>query len=198
MKIQVLLLSAVFLFISGIVSAAHVIDEETYNLDDFVWSTPANSRIVSVRLNYGNQTDFKYAVYDVSKYGVLSEIDDLFSEESLESNSGSIWLLQPGVNTINLSGEVKQLGVVAYQPDDVRISFSGDNPDSNFMFYRAKINPPPNAVIYGKLDDNGDGNDYSADILFGSPLPSPVVTLLIALGLGSALVMYRKRRQTKA
>ena len=30
---------------------------------------------------------------------------------------------------------------------------------------------------------------------FGSPLPTPVVTLLIALGLGAVIVMYRARKQ---
>lgn len=33
---------------------------------------------------------------------------------------------------------------------------------------------------------------------FGSPLPTPVVTLLIALGFGAAFVMYRNRKQVKA
>jgi len=33
---------------------------------------------------------------------------------------------------------------------------------------------------------------------FGAPLPAPVVTLLIALGFGAALVMYRNRKQMKA
>ena len=32
----------------------------------------------------------------------------------------------------------------------------------------------------------------------GSPLPAPVVTLLIALGFGAALVMYRNHKQVKA
>jgi len=32
----------------------------------------------------------------------------------------------------------------------------------------------------------------------GSPLPAPVVTLLIALGFGAALVMYRNRKLAKA
>ena len=32
----------------------------------------------------------------------------------------------------------------------------------------------------------------------GAPLPAPVVTLLIALGFGAALVMYRNRKQAKA
>ena len=32
----------------------------------------------------------------------------------------------------------------------------------------------------------------------GSPLPAPLVTLLIALGFGAALVMYRNRKQVNA
>ena len=38
------------------------------------------------------------------------------------------------------------------------------------------------------------GEPYTA----GSPLPAPVVTLLIALGFGAALVMYRNRKQARA
>ena len=32
----------------------------------------------------------------------------------------------------------------------------------------------------------------------GTPLPAPFVTLLIALGFGAALVMYRNRKQANA
>jgi len=42
------------------------------------------------------------------------------------------------------------------------------------------------------------GNESEGGETFGQPLPAPVVTLLIALALGGALVMYRNRKQVKA
>ena len=44
--------------------------------------------------------------------------------------------------------------------------------------------------IYGSESEGGG--------VVGSPLPAPVVTLLIALFFGAALVMYRNRKQVKA
>ena len=46
------------------------------------------------------------------------------------------------------------------------------------------------------LFDDGKGN--TAKVTFGSPLPTPIITLLIALGFGAAFVMYRNRKQVKA
>lgn len=40
--------------------------------------------------------------------------------------------------------------------------------------------------------------DKTAKFVFGTPLPTPVITLLIALGFGAAFVMYRKHKQVKA
>lgn len=44
--------------------------------------------------------------------------------------------------------------------------------------------------IYGSESEGGE--------VFGQPLPAPVVTLLLALAFGGALVMYRNRKQAKA
>jgi hypothetical protein len=46
--------------------------------------------------------------------------------------------------------------------------------------------------IYGSASEGG-GKE-----VIGQPLPAPIVTLLIALGFGAALMIYRNRKQAKA
>ena len=60
-------------------------------------------------------------------------------------------------------------------------------------------------VYFGKSNWIGKYNNGAMFLIggekmdkFGAPLPAPVVTLLIALGFGAALVMYRNRKQVKA
>jgi hypothetical protein len=50
------------------------------------------------------------------------------------------------------------------------------------------------AILVNAPVDGGSGNGGNQ----GAPLPAPVTTLLIALGFGAALVMYRNRKQAKA
>ena len=66
------------------------------------------------------------------------------------------------------------------------------------MFY--KVNSQ--FLAYGvAAGTDADGNPIvkkDAEIAFGQPLPSPVATLLIALGFGAAFMMFRNRKQAKA
>lgn len=61
-----------------------------------------------------------------------------------------------------------------------------------------------NAIYFGKALWVGSYNNGAVFMVgagapsAGSPLPTPVVTLLIALGFGAAFVMYRNRKQVKA
>ena len=59
-----------------------------------------------------------------------------------------------------------------------------------------------NIIYMGKGNWIGQYNNGAMFLVggepFGAPLPAPVVTLLIALGFGAALVMYRNRKQAKA
>ncbi len=59
-----------------------------------------------------------------------------------------------------------------------------------------------NIIYMGKGNWVGQYNNGAMFLVggepFGAPLPAPVVTLLIALGFGTALVMYRNRKQVKA
>lgn len=65
--------------------------------------------------------------------------------------------------------------------------------NGHFYFYEVEIDDTEH-FVFGK---NGEEN-IKAEFAFGTPLPTPVVTLLIALGFGAALVIYRSRKQVKA
>ena len=73
----------------------------------------------------------------------------------------------------------------------MRLAFGGEGGDGILYFGKSNwIGSKNNGALFlisGKKADT-----------MGSPLPAPVVTLLIALGFGAALVMYRNRKQAKA
>ena len=98
-------------------------------------------------------------------------------------------------------------------PDEVvEISLSGGNGKGAFVesvWQRAATNGNDfwtigegNIIYMGKGNWIGQYNNGAMFLVggepFGAPLPAPVVTLLIALGFGAALVMYRNRKQAKA
>jgi len=94
----------------------------------------------------------------------------------------------------------------------------GNNDGEKFLVY-SYDNITKKKSFFSAIDDNGNilylGTDNWSSGLkfnngavflvgagqggaggtFGTPLPTPVVTLLIALGLGAGLVMYRSRKQ---
>ncbi len=63
--------------------------------------------------------------------------------------------------------------------------------DTNILYYGTPNKFPNNGALF--IVSAGT-NVKLAEQTFGSPLPAPVVTLLIALGFGVALVMYRNRK----
>ena len=99
-----------------------------------------------------------------------------------------------------------------------KIGFAGRNGSDNKLVYSPVNAAPSNDFHFSDKDTNSilffgkkefkNGN-LKAQIMsgaafvdsgnggapVGSPLPAPVVTLLIALGFGAALVMYRNRKQ---
>ena len=98
-------------------------------------------------------------------------------------------------------------------PEDVEeIGLVGGNGNGNTtdsIYNKSAINGSDfyvvdNVVYFGKaqwIDHYNNGAVFVVGVKgtpVGSPLPTPVVTLLIALGLGAALVMYRNRKQVKA
>ncbi len=208
MKLHNLLLTAALFLTAGAAFAS----SEDYA--DYYWNNKDNWNKIDVTLTkFQQQTEFQYSVYDVDAYkdimktaendGVKFANDNKKMEYALSKleEANKIWVLKdPGENNsmvtvINLpeGTEVNNFGVIGHQK-----VLSVPNVSNNFYFYTT-TDSPSNTVFYGKLDsDEGHGNNKAAKITFGQPLPAPVVTLLIALGFGVALVMYRNRKQAKA
>ena len=84
----------------------------------------------------------------------------------------------------------------------IRVSDNLNEPQLLFSSYRKDLYQTAfTHVGNGTVDfTTGIHTDPSkeAQFTFGSPLPTPVITLLIALGFGAAFAMYRNRKQVKA
>jgi hypothetical protein len=194
----------------------------------YTWTNTQNWSKVDVTLTkFQQQEGFKYAVYDtknssdlISKFNEIKavvEADENIAKDNRlnvivdrlhAAGYNNIWLLKEpakgngknqsssAVTVIQLPEEtsVEEFGVIEYNHS----VFSDKNITNNFFFY-TNDSVSANTVFYGKVySDSGDGNNKSARVTFGQPLPAPIVTLLIALGFGAALVMYRNRKQEKA
>jgi hypothetical protein len=189
MKLRNLLLTAALFLTAGIASA-----EIFENEGAIGWNNSTNSTKVDVTLTYYGQEGFTFAAYDTAKFSSLSS----FTFQDLEKNpskyEGSVWLLKAGENSIALSNGVESLGFIGTNGESPHLVFSANgNSAKKWKFY---VNDTMEVIAFDKTSDNGGGN-YAAEITvqaFGAPLPAPVVTLLIALGFGAALVMYRNRK----
>ena len=192
MKLHNLLLTAALFLSAGVAFAGHTIDTDKYNISNFTWTNNTGDQTIRVELKqYGNQEGFKYYVYDADAYD-NNQIKNGAWGKYASNNKGKVWELKTGVNEIELPEGVTRVGVFAL----TQKVYSGDNASSQFLFYRDTDSKYlDRKVSFGKLDDNGPGNDRSADVIFGAPLPTPVVTLLIALAIGAGFVMYRSRKQ---
>ena len=116
----------------------------------------------------------------------------------------------PG-NSFN-GAKVYELDVTFDNTNIDKIGILGWNGSLNQTVLSALNNPATNGSIFTFLPKyenavafNNGGlkgivvvKDASYSGTMGAPLPAPVVTLLIALGFGAALVMYRNRKQAKA
>ena len=194
MKLRSLLLTAALFVSAGFAFAGNSIDESIYDISDYTWTKTTEGQAVPITLVKGNQGGFTYAVYDVNAY---SEISKMKWKDAVKKYEGkSLWLIDTGTNYVRLPEGVTELGVVAI----TKGVYSSDNATEKWLFYRTKGSADFEfSVSFGKpADDQGGGNNKSAKITFGSPLPTPVVTLLIALALGAGFVMYRGRKQVKA
>ena len=74
-----------------------------------------------------------------------------------------------------------------------KFHFSDKGTDSILFFGK---NSFENGQIKAQIMSGASNVDNGGPM--GAPLPAPVVTLLIALGFGGALVMYRNRKQVRA
>ncbi|MBP5294109.1 MAG: hypothetical protein J6Y95_00135 [Lachnospiraceae bacterium] len=205
MKLRNLLITAALFLSAGITFAG------SQDYDDYSWNNQSRWTKIDVTLTkFKNQTDYQYSVYDVDAYNkILNDAiakGEKFNNENQKANyvipklaeANKVWdLRDPGQNNslvtvINLpeGTTVENFGVIGKD----KVS-SVPNISNNFYFYQLS-DTPANTVYFGKIgSDSGHGNDRAAKVTFGQPLPTPVVTLLIALALGAGFVMYRNRKQ---
>ena len=217
MKLRNLLLTAALFLSSAVAFAA---PKATKDYDDYSWLNESGMRTIKVTLNQlsANQNGFSYAVYDVDALARITK--EVYEDDSIKSNKKEkeienrmksyIWVLNEakGANatsdtfiSLDKDNTEVRFGVIEYngQPKNVNVSSVPNISKNGFHFYTLSEDPN-NVVYYGKTGtgENGTGNDKSAQIIFGAPLPTPVVTLLIALAFGTGFMMYRNRKQAKA
>lgn len=171
-----LIASALFL-LSATSAFAAIVTEE----NGFYWQQPAEDNTLVVNLSKPGGANWHYGLYSV--------------------DPGSTWEieLQTGDNTVDLTGQnITRIGVWAYQSNgggssEKKEAFSYGENANHAQFRLATsgivISFTKNGTDKGVLDFSGNEEPV------GSPLPTPVVTLLIALALGAGFVMYRNRKQ---
>ena len=112
----------------------------------------------------------------------------VYSVNGTEWDSGT---LKEGWNTVTIPADVTKIGawgVNGNDPKDKKIVYSATKTTTNFDFHLTEVG----SKTFVFSNKQGSEKGY---VVIGSPLPTPVVTLLIALGLGAAFVMYRSRKQ---
>ena len=77
-------------------------------------------------------------------------------------------------------------------------SLNPSMPIAQLHFYaRSDRNQVCFGILAAGVESSGGGTDEGGETV-GQPLPTPIVTLLIALAFGAAFVAYRNRKQVKA
>ena len=174
MKLRNLLLTAALFLTAGIASAA-VVHDTANGANSYYWEKDAGSSKNSVTVRLAKPGGNNWHYFLVSMDGPEWETE-----------------LNKGVQSVDLQGSTK-VAVRAFfsngKEKDEKICFSGDNTPTHNGKFSFIGNASANQIVFGK---NGEAHGL---VSFGSPLPAPVVTLLIALGFGAALVMYRNRKQ---
>ena len=225
MKLRNLLLTAA-LFISA--SAAFAIEASTHTHFTTMPRTPGmkNLSITVFRMNGETDDGWSYTVYGYTKDAngniinsattTLATFDGkttpwVRDDELIDQAIASIEGLPADIRTGLMNNAVNYYKLTIAVPDTIdELGFKGgagggntttsisDNPATNgnhFFSYG-----DGNVIYFGKnqfIPGYNNGAVIVAETV-GSPLPAPVVTLLIALVFGSALVMYRNRKQVKA
>ena len=167
--------------------------------------TTSSAKTYKVELINYNEND-QYA--NRHTYGIYQALPtpSYFPESNNRIEGENWWDLgyESGTTEITINGDVGFWADYYYSnKDHYTVSLkSGQNwktVDGNsyvFDFYFNTSNSSPSArIIFTPVEaGNGTGTDDTNSGTVGSPLPAPVVTLLIALGFGAALVMYRNRK----
>lgn len=161
-------LASALLIVSNIASAAIVHTEDT----GYYWEVEGAPTKISVTVNRINAGGWQYGLYS---------LDTGWKTDSLEN----------GRYTFDVSETGTKIGVWAKNGNGNQVKhlvYSDANIAGNNGFSFSLTDPNSATFSFGKQHVMGE-------VTFGSPLPTPVVTLLIALGLGAAFVMYRSRKQ---
>ena len=204
MKLRNLLLTAALFLTAGIASAAVTYDDTfDYSGDEPVkvgqnvyYEIPDSAYYLHESKN-PNEEGFRGDTYGKISVYLSSEGSSNLKYKLMGEFNRDIMTfdLEEGYNEIILPtyyyGQVGQINRLMVVTDynlsaPLSTSFSGYDAAPT-LFYAAGRN----TIGYN------DGSN-TATVTFGSPLPTPVITLLIALGFGAAFVMYRNRKQVKA
>lgn len=154
-----------------------VTDEETQH--DSYWR---DFRIVTKTVGDG----YSFDLYDVNKV-IYTGHEDYYWNTVINGEVDEV---------LAIPVDGLQIGVRVMKDDLEYTSFTYTYEGNTNHFFSVK-----NATTLELRDD--ENNVFAsisfvdpADKSFGQPLPTPVTTLLIALGFGAAFMMYRNRRQT--
>lgn len=185
MKLHNLLLTAALFLTAGIASAAvyHDGDDDVYySLDGYVYqeTDEENRHYKLENVILTTSENFPYKVY-LEREGAGAHTTTYFWSQELTPGS---------TQTINLPADNHL---------DYKVVLSVNGKISSYLYHynytdvgTGVFTQSGNSIVFN------DGKGNIATVTFGSPLPTPVITLLIALGFGAAFVMYRNRKQVKA
>lgn len=228
MKFHHVLLSAALFFAAGAIFAGnpHVYDEADLSNDTFEWEN--KSMTVTVFTANNGWDDYAVCgykagdadnkpTYKVSLVKAIAAASDLSPVEAVAGLDVSDEIKANIVHftenhlayqfTVEFSEDVERIGLIGGNNKN-HLVFSVSNLTSNNGNFFSEIDPDGNALFFGKGQWSASEKfNNGAVFLFsesdnggpaGQPLPTPVVTLLIALGFGAAFMMYRNRKQVKA
>ena len=173
------ILASVLFLLAGSAFAAIVTEE-----NGSYWLQPDGSNTLTVTLTKPGGANWHYGLYSL--------------------DAGNTWEqeLSTGSNSIDLTGKnVTKVGVWAYQSNG-----GGSAGKKDAYSYGATTNhagfhfaATDTVIAFTKNGtDKGIIGFEGGEGAVGSPLPTPVVTLLIALAFGAGFVMYRNRKQVRA
>ena len=213
MKLHNLLLTAALFVTATIASAATTFDNYSY--------TPENGKVKMTVFVISNGWDFALYGYDQNNNGTklldinTKDKDNALTIDQINAKNLPSEYKQQIIDSINtdsgyyhaydlevpVNDDIVKIGLMGSNNanQEKMIVYSIANKESHNGFYFSSLSKDNNVIAYG-----GGALEEGAVFLMGdsapvgSPLPAPVVTLLIALGFGAALVMYRNRKQIKA
>ena len=163
-------LTSALLVVSNIASAAIV--HEGTDKDTYSYQSAFEQKTIQVYVKE-KAKGFDFGVYSV---------------DGTKWDSGK---LKEGWNTVTIPADVTKIGawgVNGKDPHGDKTVYSATTTTTNFDFHLTEVG----SKTFVFSNKEGAEKGY---VVIGSPLPTPVVSLLVALGLGAAFVLYRSRKQ---